>query len=122
VLCPACRLPSLPPAVLQDGDPRSNPAVDPALKSLLVKMSERMTPEPAPRSPLRLGWAAPLRSLLAVGLAFSLFMSLVSFLDSRPSADWIFRAVASVCLILLLRKPRKNRPQAPAAPETAARD
>ncbi len=100
--CPRCDTPTLPPEP-RDDRPIDSHGDDPTRAPVL-------TPEEWARQARRAAWN-PLRLVLVTGLGFSLFMSLISFLDQNMSTGVVFRVLTVIFLVLLFR-PRR-RPRAP---------
>lgn len=104
--CPGCNRALLPP------EPRRQHAT-PALGDVAGRLPT-LEPESWVREPSRPAWN-PLRLVLVTGLVFSLFMTLVSFLDQSMNTGPVFRVLSVVFLVLLFR-PRRRSDQGRAAP------
>lgn len=112
--CPRCDRASLPPRL--DTRAPGAAAVESGLERPTVHPPMPGALEPLP--PAAAGFN-PLRIFVITGLVFSLFMTLVSFLDDRSGVGAVFRVLSIVFAVLLFRlwrrpgrRPAESRPSA----------
>jgi hypothetical protein len=111
--CPACGCPSLPPAPAAPPTPPlfnhrpSGPADVLFISESGSRPLKDVALEPTDERPSRF---TPGRLMITTGLAFSLFMALLAYLDNRGMNLALFGVMSIVFFITLLRPVARRRP------------
>jgi hypothetical protein len=110
--CPVCNCPSLPPEIMLDGgEARRRAAAQQAFDdSVLIIAESPETPfERDSSATVDLGrpsHTTPARLIFTTGLALSLFLVLVAYLDDRMGRMAVFGLLSIGFFMLLVRSPR----------------
>jgi hypothetical protein len=111
--CPACGRPSLPPAPAAPPTPPlfnhrpSGPAEVLFISESGSRPLKQVALEPTDDRPSRF---TPGRLMITTGLAFSLFMALLAYLDKKSMNLALFGVMSIVFFVILLRPPARRMP------------
>jgi hypothetical protein len=111
--CPGCGTPSLPPEFLL-GHPSTRRRVRETGgddgETLVIGPDGRVAPEPSALIGARpSSMISALRLIFLTGVAMSLFLLLIAYLDDNQLATGIFGSLALVFFLLLLRVPTRRK-------------